>query len=143
MAILPAGAHIRGYPTRRVRIWAAVLTRGHGYGHKTSPAGTPRAQNLTRGCCPLPAYNQNRPNINIWPNKIPRKPLSPTSIPHEPRTHRPIPQPIAYGEKKHPRSASPTRESLRPPSVPAPSSPPAGGGTRGYGLLLPGKGKLR
>jgi hypothetical protein len=40
MAILPAGAGIRGYPTRRARIRADIFTRGRGFGRTFLPAGS-------------------------------------------------------------------------------------------------------
>jgi hypothetical protein len=40
MAILPAGAGIRGYPTRRARIRADIFTRGRGFGRTFSLAGS-------------------------------------------------------------------------------------------------------
>jgi hypothetical protein len=39
MAVLPAGAGIRGYPTRRARVRAAKSARGRGYGHQNPLVG--------------------------------------------------------------------------------------------------------
>jgi hypothetical protein len=61
MAILAAGTDTRGYPTRWVRVWAACLNRGHGYGHGLSPAGMTRVGNLT--CGRYPYTHQNASNI--------------------------------------------------------------------------------
>jgi hypothetical protein len=61
MAVLPAGAGIRGYPTRRAWVRVEKSARGRGYGHQNPLAGAVRASTLTRGYTRYPHLNKKNP----------------------------------------------------------------------------------